>query len=683
MDAGLADSPYDLDYLKSQMEGGEGYEYYYASPADRAAQVRTPITDPVYRYKDIRTWYGSQHFNRVDGAASETPSSWVPQSKPIWFTEIGCPAVDKGANQPNVFYDPKSSESFFPYHSNGARDDLIQRRYLEAFIEYWAEDPMIDTRATHVWCWDARPFPDFPARADIWADSPNWNRGHWISGRTGLAPLSDVVSEICASVGIDVDVSKLSGLVSGYTVDRPMSARAALLPLSLTYGFNWIERGDKISFISYGLEQKNNLIVSDLIGPAERIKSDSEPRLRDARLHYIDAGRDYQIGMTSARDLGAESVRVIDINAPIVMDESAARRAAGAMLTRALAAEQSLNFELSPARLDVAISDVVTLPDVDGEWQIGSLEGLTSRKASARRVVQTEAQSPAGFLPSVSGPVPFIPKPFLFMVDLAGEDAPLIGALMQPFSPVTVGGVTLTAPAAMGALMTDLPAGPTGRWDYASELDIKIAKLDLASVDEAAIFDGQNRFAIETDKGWAVIAARGITLINENIYRLKTLLRETSDGIAAGAKVVWLGRGLAPYPIDPARIGETMTLIGIAVGRESVPLEFTYHAHHLRPFPPVHGKVRLTDTHFEASWIRQTRTGGDNWAAMDVPLGEDREIYRVQIVRGEEILVGFEVDTLTLSVNLGDIPAVQAGDALKIAQGSDIYGFGAPLTLLI
>ncbi len=33
------------------------------------------------------------------------------ESKPIWFTELGCPSIDKGSNQPNVFYDPKSSES--------------------------------------------------------------------------------------------------------------------------------------------------------------------------------------------------------------------------------------------------------------------------------------------------------------------------------------------------------------------------------------------------------------------------------------------------------------------------------------------------------------------------------------------------------------------------------------------
>ena len=70
-------------------------------------------------------------------SASAAPSlprrpRWVPQGKPIWLTELGCPAVDKGANQPSMFPDPKSSDGGVPYFSNGRRDDLIQRRYLEA-----------------------------------------------------------------------------------------------------------------------------------------------------------------------------------------------------------------------------------------------------------------------------------------------------------------------------------------------------------------------------------------------------------------------------------------------------------------------------------------------------------------------------------------------------------------------
>ena len=60
LDAASADAITDLDYLRGNVEGGEGFDWFYASAADREAQVRTPITDGaagepwVFRYKDIR-----------------------------------------------------------------------------------------------------------------------------------------------------------------------------------------------------------------------------------------------------------------------------------------------------------------------------------------------------------------------------------------------------------------------------------------------------------------------------------------------------------------------------------------------------------------------------------------------------------------------------------------------------
>ena len=35
----------------------------------------------------------------------------------VLIAEVGCPAVDRGANQPSVFPDPKSSENRAPYFS--------------------------------------------------------------------------------------------------------------------------------------------------------------------------------------------------------------------------------------------------------------------------------------------------------------------------------------------------------------------------------------------------------------------------------------------------------------------------------------------------------------------------------------------------------------------------------------
>jgi hypothetical protein len=154
-------------------------------------------TDWVFRPKDIRNWWSNAHQNRRGGNPLLQPTEWVPGSKPIRFTELGCPAVDRGTNQPNVFYDPKSAESALPHFSRGWQDEAIQRRYIEAMLGYWDDAannptssvyaaPMIDMNEAAVWTWDARPYPDFPAREDVWADAPNWRLGHWLNGRLGL-----------------------------------------------------------------------------------------------------------------------------------------------------------------------------------------------------------------------------------------------------------------------------------------------------------------------------------------------------------------------------------------------------------------------------------------------------------------------------------------------------------------
>ena len=110
-------------------------------------------------------------------------------SKPIWFTEYGCAAIDKGANQPNKFLDLKSSESALPHYSTGARDDLMQMQYLRAISDYWRDPahnpiseeygaPMLDMTRAFVWAWDTRPFPFFPNNVDLWSDGENYSRGH-------------------------------------------------------------------------------------------------------------------------------------------------------------------------------------------------------------------------------------------------------------------------------------------------------------------------------------------------------------------------------------------------------------------------------------------------------------------------------------------------------------------------
>ncbi len=203
----------DIEMLAEQVAGGEGFDWYYQSNADREQGIRTPITDGqgspwVYRYKDLIGWWGNEHFDRRAGLELSLSSDWTPESKPIIFTEFGCASVHNGTNQPNVFIDRKSSQSALPYFSNGGRDDKNLNAYIDTHQAHWDESHprfqqqnnpvstayngrMVDFDKSQLWAWDARPYPYFPGLEDVWTDGENWKTGHWLNGRLGVARVGD------------------------------------------------------------------------------------------------------------------------------------------------------------------------------------------------------------------------------------------------------------------------------------------------------------------------------------------------------------------------------------------------------------------------------------------------------------------------------------------------------------
>lgn len=185
-------SIYDLNYLKANIEGGELYNWRYPGNPARNNQNRTTITDSahnkpwVFRLKDIRNWWKNDHHNRVAGVENLGSTMWVPQSKPIRFTDLVCPAVEKGTNRPDVAHDPKSSETSWPYFSNARPDAAIQRAHIEAHLSYWRatnEEGFLDLSSSSVGHWDARPYPAFPEFSDHYLDGNRYSRGYWLNGR--------------------------------------------------------------------------------------------------------------------------------------------------------------------------------------------------------------------------------------------------------------------------------------------------------------------------------------------------------------------------------------------------------------------------------------------------------------------------------------------------------------------
>jgi hypothetical protein len=235
---GLSGPPtiYSTPYLKAGIEGGQYFNWFYNDSnnlgraldpngsdlqvslpeGDRLAQARNPYFSgqELLANKQLRWFWNNPH-----QAVYATPTSggawvpigphteWVQNSKSILMLEYGFAACDRATNQPNVFFDPKSTESFTAYWSIWdpandlgylpRRDDTIQALALEAVYEYWNQDgnnaivgglPMLNWNFCCVWNWDARPFPTFPIENQSWGDTANWEQGLWTNGLRAVLP---------------------------------------------------------------------------------------------------------------------------------------------------------------------------------------------------------------------------------------------------------------------------------------------------------------------------------------------------------------------------------------------------------------------------------------------------------------------------------------------------------------
>lgn len=385
-------SIYDLDYLQANIEGGEGYDWFYPTSEARAAQRRVPITDEVFgepwiwRFKDLRNWWEHRHFERVGGLRASEPTAWVPQSKPIRFTEYGCAAVDKGSNEPNKFLDPKSSESSLPRHSTGQRDELIQMQYLRAMAAYWndpARNPqseeyagrMLDMDHAYVWAWDARPYPYFPGNLELWSDGANYARGHWINGRVSGRRLADVMVEVAARAGLrDLDTSRTEGFLRGFLVDQVGAARATLQPLMLAYGLDAIERHGVLQFRARDGRADHvvdlDLVVRDpeLGGVIEELRSSDLELAGRVRLRFLEADADYE-AISEEAILPDEATHAVAASEmPLALTRSEGRQVVERWLSEARVSVDTLRLTLPPSRLDVGAGDVIALPK-GGGWR--------------------------------------------------------------------------------------------------------------------------------------------------------------------------------------------------------------------------------------------------------------------------------------------------------------------------
>jgi hypothetical protein len=740
LDRAIASTIYDTGYLAGNLRAGDAYDWYYGSDADRNAQARTLITDGlgkpwVFRVKDIWNWWSNAHFERVDGAELSSPTAWSPQSKPIWITEIGCGAVDKGANQPSVFPDPKSAESGLPHFSDGTRDDYMQRRFHEAVLgafdpAFGASDAMnpvssvygdrmIPASAIHLWTWDSRPYPVFPTALDVWSDGANWQTGHWLTGRLGAAALDALVTTILGDCGIaNVEVGPLGSGPDGYLIDRPMSPRSALEPVTLAYAIGAAEDGGNLSFFPRGGEPVAELTEDDLVLPDDsapyRLVRAQETELpNQVTLSFADALGDYHSTAVSSRRLVGSSKRVSQADLAVVTNSADAERRAEIWLQDAWAGRETAEFALPPSRLALAPGDVIALT-AGGRRRLLEIGETTD---TDQRQIKTRSIDPDVFNVPLSAPrqrVPEIPLAIgpahaltLDLPMLTNIDPPVltrIAVFADPWPGAEAiwgsgDGLSFTrtalelAPAAVGETLDDLPLGPTSRFDHVNSMRVRLYGGALASVSDLSLFAGANAAAVQRGDGaWEVLQFANAELVDTNIWKLSRLLRGQAGSewamgnpLSAGAAFVVLDANVLPLASGVNALGRTLELRIVAAklscgDASALAQTVTPTAVALWPLSPVHLHAERGGGGVTFSWIRRTRIDGDSWDVQDVPLGEDREAYEVDILHGASVARTLSASTPAVlyaaADELADFGSPQASLTIAVYQLSASVGRG-------
>lgn len=738
-------SPYDPAGLRAAISGGEGFDWYYPTFEARRLRERTEITDGafgkpwVFRNKDLRSWWSEPHFNRIDGEETAEPTAWVPESKPYYFTEVGCPATDKAPNQPNVFSDPKSAENTLPYFSSGGRSDLAQQRFLAAHHRYWdpededfEEDAnpvstvngsrMVDPERLYVWAWDARPYPAFPLRSDRWSDHGNWHYGHWLNGRLGNPTVGELINAILADHGLPrADIDGADGIVHGYVIDEPGSARGALEPLTDLFGLAVIETAHSLVFRGLA-EAAAPVEISELVSDGrepvvETVRTPDHELPAEAALAFRDPLIEYQAISVRQSRMGAPGRSQRSIGFPGVLEAGQGRALIGDWLRRAWNERERVAFRVPQPNAEIVPGALVRLPGRDDDWLVTEIEDGLVRKVSARQIVRA-AETPwqSANPGTVSAPSLIVGQPLALFLDLpmgagpgAAEDQFRIAVWQTPWksqavyaSPEDTGFVqrtTIGQPADLGVLTEALPPGVVGRVDRSISITVEFNSGELASVSRTQLLNGANSAAIRSASGaWEIVQFETAEEIAPDVRRLGGLLRgqlgtddATAAGAAAGAHLVLLDDAVQAAGLLAGEAGLELNWRVGPAGSDLSGANFSDHSETgglraLLPLSPVHLRARKDGAgDVTLSWIRRGRIDADSWTASDIPLGEEREEYQVEIAHaGGAVVRTATAQQSSFLYNIADIVAdfgaPPAEIDVTVRQLSLAAGWGLPAT---
>lgn len=491
--------------------------------------------------------------------------------------------------------------------------------------------------------------------------------------------LADIVSDLCNRVGLaasDINVTELLDEVLGYAVTRQGPCRDNIQQLATGFLFDGVESDDIIKYRKRGRNPAITIPADDCAAHAPGGAPPdilTKTRQQDVELPqilnvvYNAVALDYQQGNQLAERLAGpapESGQIQSFESPIVMDDDYARSLADVLMFNAWTERTRYEFATSLKYLAYEPTDVVTVVNrvlrivrkqeasglirFEGVQDDLAIYAQDSEGVSAIRVPQViESLVPSFFTPIDCALLRDVDNEPGFYSAVGGYTSGWGGAVLyksfdggatyvqvQAFSTQPTEGVAVNA-------LADFLGGNI--YDELNQLNVTLwAGTTLSSSTREAVNNGANAAALKSGDRWEIIQFRDATLNANGTYTLTGLLRgrlgseyAMSGHVAGDAFVLLSPSNLGNIPmavaeIDAERIYKPVTIGDTLANTAAHP--FTAECVRLMPLAPVHlGGGRNASGDLLGRWRRRSRMGWGWKNGADIMLGEDEELYDVEI----------------------------------------------------
>jgi hypothetical protein len=232
-------------------------------------------------------------------------------------------------------------------------------------------------------------------------------------------------------------------------------------------------------------------------------------------------------------------------------------------------------------------------------------------------------------------------KPLLFVAAAGSEEGwrrAVLSASYDDGGSWQAAGAT-AAPAAIGATAGTLPAAGPALFDAVSALEVELANpsMWLEGRSDDALAGGANLALV----GSELIQFGAAEPLGEGRFRLSRLLRGrrgtewAAAGHGAGERFVLLdAESLAVLEAPAGSVGGAASLLAAGIGDlpDAAAASAAIEGASLQPPSPVHLRAEETpDGDLLIQWVRRSRQGWAWLGGSDTPLGEERELYRLEI----------------------------------------------------